>query len=45
MSIQYAEIVDRDSLQQSGDVLNDSNLVMIVAVLFGDVRLIDNLEF
>lgn len=45
MKIQYAEIVDQISLQPSGAKLADSNLVMITAVLFGDVRLIDNLEF
>lgn len=45
MKIQYAEIVDKYSLQSTGPKLGDENLVMIVAVLFGDVRLIDNLEF
>jgi len=45
MKIQYAEIVDKFSLASTGDQLADQNLVMIVAILFGDVRLIDNLEF
>jgi pantoate--beta-alanine ligase len=45
MRIQYAEIVDKFSLLSTGSRLADQNLVMIVAVLFGDVRLIDNLEF
>jgi pantoate--beta-alanine ligase len=45
MEIQYAEIVDKFSLQSPSSDLADSNLVMIVAILFGDVRLIDNLEF
>ncbi|MEI6833562.1 MAG: pantoate--beta-alanine ligase [bacterium] len=45
MRIQYAEIVDKFSLEPAGAKLADTNLVMIIAVLFGDVRLIDNLEF
>lgn len=45
MRIQYAEIVDKFSLVSTGARLADENLVMIIAVLFGDVRLIDNLEF
>ena len=45
MKIQYAEIVDRFSLEPAAPQVADKNLVMIVAVLFGDVRLIDNLEF
>lgn len=45
MKIQYAEIVDCFSLEQASSKVADKNLVMIVAVLFGDVRLIDNLEF
>jgi pantothenate synthetase len=45
MRIQYAEIVDRYTLEPCGSQLADKNLVMIVAVLYGDVRLIDNLEF
>lgn len=45
MRIQYAEIVDKFSLEPAGAKLADANLVMIIAVLFGDVRLIDNLEF
>jgi len=45
MRIQYAEIVDKFSLLSTGSRLADENLVMIIAVLFGDVRLIDNLEF
>ena len=45
MKMQYAEIVDSHTLAQFGEKLPDKNLVMIVAVLFGDVRLIDNLEF
>lgn len=45
MSIQYAEIVDRFSLEPAASKVADKDLVMIVAVLFGDVRLIDNLEF
>jgi pantoate--beta-alanine ligase len=45
MRIQYAEIVDRLTLEPCGTQLADKNLVMIVAVLYGDVRLIDNLEF
>ncbi len=45
MKIQYAEIVDRFSLEPAGVTVAEKNLVMIIAVLFGDVRLIDNLEF
>ena len=45
MKMQYAEIVDSQTLAQFGEKLPEKNLVMIVAVLFGDVRLIDNLEF
>ena len=45
MSIQYAEIVDRESLVSCDEVLPDKSPVMIIAVIFGDVRLIDNLEF
>jgi pantoate--beta-alanine ligase len=45
MKIQYAEIVDCFNLEPTGQKVADGNLVMIVAVLFGDVRLIDNLEF
>jgi pantoate--beta-alanine ligase len=45
MTIQYAEIVDCFSLEPAIGQVADKNLVMIVAVLFGDVRLIDNLEF
>ena len=45
MTIQYAEIVDCHTLEPVAAKVADDNLVMIVAVLFGDVRLIDNLEF
>jgi pantoate--beta-alanine ligase len=45
MRIQYAEIVDRHTLEPCGSQLADKSLVMIVAVMYGDVRLIDNLEF
>ena len=45
MVIQYADIVDKYSLEASGSKVADKNLVLIVAVIFGDVRLIDNLEF
>jgi len=45
MKMQYAEIADSQTLAQFGEKLPEKNLVMIVAVLFGDVRLIDNLEF
>jgi pantoate--beta-alanine ligase len=45
MTIQYAEIVDRHTLLPSAVRVGEQGLVMIVAVLFGDVRLIDNLEF
>lgn len=45
MKIQYVEIVDQFSLEPAEQRVSDKNLVMIVAVLFGDVRLIDNLEF
>ena len=45
MRIQYAEIVDCHTLEPCGSQLADKNLVMIVAVMYGDVRLIDNLEF
>lgn len=45
MKIQYAEIVNKYSLQPHVESLADQDLVMIVAVMYGDVRLIDNLEF
>lgn len=45
MTIQYAELVDRFSLEPAASVVAEKDLVLIVAVLFGDVRLIDNLEF
>jgi pantoate--beta-alanine ligase len=45
MKIQYAEVVDCFSLETAAEHVADKNLVMIVAVMFGDVRLIDNLEF
>jgi pantoate--beta-alanine ligase len=45
MVIQYAEIVDQKTLEPQSQIVSDSKLVMIVAILFGDVRLIDNLEF
>ncbi len=45
MSIQYAEIVDRETLDPCGLKTANQNIVMIVAVIYGDVRLIDNLEF
>ena len=45
MIIQYSEIVDCFSLLPAAEKVGNVSLVMIVAVLFGDVRLIDNLEF
>jgi pantoate--beta-alanine ligase len=45
MNIQYAEIVDSKTLAPMEQKVADSDLVMIVAVIFGDVRLIDNIEF
>jgi pantoate--beta-alanine ligase len=45
MVVQYAEIVDKTSLEPAGAKVADKDLILIVAVLFGDVRLIDNLEF
>ena len=45
MTVQYAQIVDRYTLLPPAGAAPDNGLVMIVAILFGDVRLIDNLEF
>lgn len=45
MSIQYVEIVDKHSLAVASSKVADQDLVMITAIMFGDVRLIDNLEF
>jgi len=45
MKIQYAEIVNAVDLKPIDDQCSDDiSPVMIVAVLYGDVRLIDNLE-
>ena len=46
MSIQYASLVRQTDLSEMpADITTDEDVVMIVAVLYGDVRLIDNLEF
>lgn len=46
MQIQYASIVRQSDLSEVGaEIATDDVLVMIVAVIYGDVRLIDNLEF
>ena len=45
MVIQYAEIVSKYNLAAAGAKVADKDLVLIVAIIFGDVRLIDNLEF
>jgi pantoate--beta-alanine ligase len=45
MTIQYCDIVDAKSLKSEIDNVAAEKVVMIVAVLYGDVRLIDNLEF
>ncbi len=45
MKIQYAELVNQKTLEPYDPQSNDHSLVLIVAVIYGDVRLIDNLEF
>ncbi len=45
MKIQYAELVNRETLEPFAVNVSEQNLVLIVAVIYGDVRLIDNLEF
>ncbi len=51
MKIQYAELVHQKTLEPMESQIADRNtptnemVVMIVAVIYGDVRLIDNLEF
>ncbi len=45
MVIQYAEIVDRFTLLPAAATVAGQDLVMIVAIIYGEVRLIDNLEF
>lgn len=46
MQIQYASLVRQMDLSDAAaEIAADEDIVMIVAVLYGDVRLIDNLEF
>lgn len=46
MRIQYASLVRQSDLSEVSEEINpDDSIVMIVAVIYGDVRLIDNLEF
>jgi pantoate--beta-alanine ligase len=45
MKIQYAELVNQKTLEPYDPQSTDHSLVLIVAVIYGDVRLIDNLEF
>lgn len=45
MSIQYAELVDSVDLAPVANPVEVDNPVLIVAVIYGDVRLIDNIEF
>lgn len=46
MQIQYASLVRQGDLSELGaEIASEDAIVMIVAVIYGDVRLIDNLEF
>jgi len=45
MKIQYAEILRSQDLSNPGEQLVDGPFVFAAAVLYGDVRLIDNVEF
>lgn len=45
MRIQYVQLVHAKDLSQVSEQVDETPLAMITAVLYGDVRLIDNLEF